>query len=75
VRYESFGQSVSVVINKNSIFLWISQDGEIWTFSVRSFEASLPELTVHVNYEGFAEGWCASLLTLFIVFVVALMYL
>uniref|UniRef100_M8BB85 Pyruvate kinase n=1 Tax=Aegilops tauschii TaxID=37682 RepID=M8BB85_AEGTA len=32
-----------------------AEDGEIWTFSVRSFEAPLPELTVHVNYEGFAE--------------------
>lgn len=40
----------------HTLFWWISQDGEIWTFSVRSFEAPLPELTVHVNYEGFAEG-------------------
>ncbi|TVU41889.1 hypothetical protein EJB05_15446, partial [Eragrostis curvula] len=32
-----------------------AEDGEIWTFSVRSFESPLPERTVNVNYEGFAE--------------------
>ncbi|XP_015695296.2 pyruvate kinase isozyme A, chloroplastic [Oryza brachyantha] len=32
-----------------------AEDGEIWTFSVRSFEAPPPERTIHVNYEGFAE--------------------
>ncbi|KAG8083675.1 hypothetical protein GUJ93_ZPchr0016g2638 [Zizania palustris] len=33
----------------------LQEDGEIWTFSVRSFEAPLPDQTIHVNYEGFAE--------------------
>lgn len=32
------------------------QDGEIWTFSVRAFGSALPEHTINVNYEGFAEG-------------------
>ncbi|ONM51733.1 Pyruvate kinase [Zea mays] len=34
---------------------WIPQDGEVWTFSVRSFELPLPERTINVNYDGFAE--------------------
>ncbi|KAL1332052.1 pyruvate kinase isozyme A, chloroplastic-like [Arachis hypogaea] len=32
-----------------------AEDGEIWTFSVRAFDSTLPEHTVNVNYEGFAE--------------------
>jgi len=32
-----------------------AEDGEIWTFSVRAFGSTLPERTVNVNYEGFAE--------------------
>ena len=32
------------------------QDGEIWTFSVRTFDSSQPERTINVNYDGFAEG-------------------
>ncbi|PNY12906.1 pyruvate kinase family protein [Trifolium pratense] len=34
-----------------------AEDGEIWTFSVRAFDSSLPppERTINVNYEGFAE--------------------
>ncbi|BBN08758.1 pyruvate kinase [Marchantia polymorpha subsp. ruderalis] len=33
-----------------------AEDGEEWTFTVRKFEAAdLPERTVQVNYEGFAE--------------------
>ncbi|CAL9081104.1 unnamed protein product [Musa textilis] len=32
-----------------------AEDGEIWTFSVRSFNSPLPERTIHVNYDGFAE--------------------
>ncbi|KAI3993148.1 hypothetical protein MKX01_009891 [Papaver californicum] len=32
-----------------------AEDGEIWTFSVRAFESPLPEHTISVNYEGFAE--------------------
>ncbi|WCJ23893.1 Pyruvate kinase family protein [Euphorbia peplus] len=32
-----------------------AEDGEIWTFSVRAFESPLPERTINVNYEGFAE--------------------
>lgn len=32
-----------------------AEDGEIWTFTVRSFHASRPERTVSVNYDGFAE--------------------
>lgn len=34
----------------------IGQDGEIWTFTVRAFESTLPERTINVNYDGFAEG-------------------
>ncbi|KAF5736789.1 Pyruvate kinase isozyme A [Tripterygium wilfordii] len=32
-----------------------AEDGEIWTFSVRAFDAPLPEHTISVNYDGFAE--------------------
>ncbi|KAI3884025.1 hypothetical protein MKX03_005300 [Papaver bracteatum] len=32
-----------------------AEDGEIWTFSVRAFDSPLPEHTISVNYEGFAE--------------------
>ncbi|KAJ0092519.1 hypothetical protein Patl1_25270 [Pistacia atlantica] len=33
-----------------------AEDGEIWTFSVRAFDAPRPERTINVNYDGFAEG-------------------
>lgn len=36
--------------------IWGMQDGEIWTFSVRAFGAALPERTINVSYDGFAEG-------------------
>nr|AQP26306.1 pyruvate kinase [Diospyros kaki] len=32
-----------------------AEDGEVWTFTVRALESSLPERTIHVNYDGFAE--------------------
>ncbi|KAB1218092.1 Pyruvate kinase isozyme A, chloroplastic [Morella rubra] len=32
-----------------------AEDGEIWTFSVRAFDSALPERTINVNYDGFAE--------------------
>ncbi|CAL5208151.1 unnamed protein product [Lathyrus oleraceus] len=34
-----------------------AEDGQIWTFSVRAFDSSLPlpQRTINVNYEGFAE--------------------
>ncbi|XP_061339016.1 pyruvate kinase isozyme A, chloroplastic [Gastrolobium bilobum] len=32
-----------------------ADDGEIWTFSVRAFGSTLPEHTINVNYDGFAE--------------------
>ncbi|OWM71618.1 pyruvate kinase isozyme A, chloroplastic [Punica granatum] len=32
-----------------------AEDGEIWTFSVRAFDSTLPERTISVNYDGFAE--------------------
>ncbi|XP_027116384.2 pyruvate kinase isozyme A, chloroplastic [Coffea arabica] len=32
-----------------------AEDGEVWIFSVRAFESPLPERTIHVNYDGFAE--------------------
>lgn len=32
-----------------------AEDGEIWTFTVRAFESTLPERTINVNYDGFAE--------------------
>lgn len=28
----------------------------MWTFTVRPLGCSLPERSVHVNYDGFAEG-------------------
>lgn len=44
----------------NPLYLFIlnntEQDGEIWTFTVRAFESTLPEQTINVNYDGFAEG-------------------
>lgn len=38
-----------------AIFTCNFQDGDIWTFSVRS-DSKLPDRTVSVNYDGFAEG-------------------
>ncbi|PKU86247.1 pyruvate kinase isozyme A, chloroplastic-like [Dendrobium catenatum] len=32
-----------------------AEDGEIWTFSVRAFKSPLPERTINVSYDGFAE--------------------
>ncbi|XP_027936850.1 pyruvate kinase isozyme A, chloroplastic [Vigna unguiculata] len=32
-----------------------ADDGEIWTFSVRAFDSTLPQHTINVSYEGFAE--------------------
>ncbi|XP_042517653.1 pyruvate kinase isozyme A, chloroplastic [Macadamia integrifolia] len=32
-----------------------AEDGETWTFSVRAFDSPLPEHTINVNYDGFAE--------------------
>ncbi|KAI8566338.1 hypothetical protein RHMOL_Rhmol02G0033100 [Rhododendron molle] len=32
-----------------------SKDGEIWTFTVRALDSPLPERTINVNYDGFAE--------------------
>ncbi|XP_075476602.1 pyruvate kinase isozyme A, chloroplastic-like [Primulina tabacum] len=32
-----------------------AEDGEIWTFSVRAFDSGLPEHTINVSYDGFAE--------------------
>ncbi|CAN8270454.1 unnamed protein product [Cochlearia groenlandica] len=32
-----------------------SEDGEIWTFTVRAFDSSRPERTISVSYDGFAE--------------------
>ncbi|KAB2625490.1 pyruvate kinase isozyme A [Pyrus ussuriensis x Pyrus communis] len=32
-----------------------AEDGEVWTFSVRAFGSTLPQNTINVNYEGFAE--------------------
>lgn len=32
-----------------------AEDGEVWTFSVRAFDSTLPEHTINVNYDGFAE--------------------
>ncbi|KAL0911847.1 hypothetical protein M5K25_017772 [Dendrobium thyrsiflorum] len=32
-----------------------AEDGEVWTFSVRALKAPLPERTINVNYDGFAE--------------------
>ncbi|PKA64951.1 Pyruvate kinase isozyme A, chloroplastic [Apostasia shenzhenica] len=32
-----------------------AEDCEIWTFTVRAFKSPLPERTINVNYDGFAE--------------------
>ncbi|KAL9237663.1 hypothetical protein vseg_012184 [Gypsophila vaccaria] len=32
-----------------------SEDGEIWTFTVRTFDLPRPERTITVNYDGFSE--------------------
>ncbi|CAI0559353.1 unnamed protein product [Linum tenue] len=32
-----------------------AEDGEVWTFSVRAYDANRPERTITVNYDGFAE--------------------
>ncbi|KAI5063073.1 hypothetical protein GOP47_0021620 [Adiantum capillus-veneris] len=32
-----------------------TEDGEVWTFTVRKLKGPLPARTIHVNYEGFAE--------------------
>ncbi|GJM96915.1 hypothetical protein PR202_ga13790 [Eleusine coracana subsp. coracana] len=32
-----------------------AEDGEIWTFTVRSSDTALPDRIIHVNYDGFAE--------------------
>lgn len=32
-----------------------AEDGEVWTFSVRAFDSTLPDYTINVNYDGFAE--------------------
>ncbi|CAM8988398.1 unnamed protein product [Rhodiola kirilowii] len=32
-----------------------AEDGEIWTFTVRALDAPLPNRTITVNYDGFAE--------------------
>ncbi|KAL8162744.1 hypothetical protein V2J09_014233 [Rumex salicifolius] len=32
-----------------------AEDGEIWTFTVRAFDAPRPDRTITVNYDGFAE--------------------
>lgn len=32
-----------------------AEDGEVWTFTVRAFSSPLPEHTIIVNYDGFAE--------------------
>ncbi|GAB4841656.1 hypothetical protein Ancab_022370 [Ancistrocladus abbreviatus] len=32
-----------------------AEDGDVWTFSVRSFDSTRPERTISVNYDGFAE--------------------
>ncbi|GKA49762.1 pyruvate kinase isozyme A, chloroplastic, partial [Tanacetum coccineum] len=33
----------------------MSQDGEVWTFSVRAYDSPRPERAITVNYDGFAE--------------------
>ena len=38
------------------------QDGELWTFTVRAFDAPRPERTITVNYDGFAEGTVVTIL-------------
>lgn len=46
--------------NCNSVYTirlsFLMQDGELWTFTVRAFDAPRPERTITVNYDGFAEG-------------------
>ena len=37
-------------------FMLLMQDGEIWTFTVRALDSPLPDRTINVNYDGFAEG-------------------
>lgn len=32
-----------------------AEDGEVWNFTVRAFDPPLPERTITVNYDGFAE--------------------
>lgn len=32
-----------------------AEDGDVWTFSIRSFGATQPERTISVSYDGFAE--------------------
>ncbi|CAN6811935.1 unnamed protein product [Brassica oleracea] len=32
-----------------------SEDGEVWTFTVRAFDSSRPARTISVSYDGFAE--------------------
>lgn len=32
-----------------------AEDGDIWTFTIRSFDAALPDCTISVSYDGFAE--------------------
>ncbi|MCO5553074.1 hypothetical protein L7F22_006595 [Adiantum nelumboides] len=32
-----------------------TEDGEVWTFTVRKLKGPLPARCIHVNYEGFAE--------------------
>ncbi|CAF2076734.1 unnamed protein product, partial [Brassica napus] len=32
-----------------------AEDGEVWTFTVRAFDASRPQRTISVSYDGFAE--------------------
>nr|GMD80261.1 pyruvate kinase isozyme A, chloroplastic [Ipomoea batatas] len=32
-----------------------AEDGQVWTFSVRTFDSNQPERTINVNYDGFAE--------------------
>jgi hypothetical protein len=55
-------QVLSVITYQNLLFSWILQDGEVWTFSVRSSDTSLPDRIIHVNYDGFAEGYPSMLI-------------
>eukprot|EP00249_Psilotum_nudum_P016694 c25950_g1_i1 orf=321-2270(+) len=32
-----------------------AEDGDIWTFTVRAFDGSMPDQTIQVNYDGFTE--------------------
>jgi hypothetical protein len=38
------------------IAIFYQQDGDVWVFTVRTFDGPLPFRTVQVNYGGFAEG-------------------